>query len=458
MRNCPSVSFTLMAFIIVAGCDKKQEVSIDVYESIPARFRTIDISVEAAGIIEPETTIEVKSKASGEILALNAETGDHVEEGVLLVQIDKRTPGNLVDQSQADLEAAKARRKIAVSQLDRTKNLLDKGIVTETEYETAELELANADAAVISKQVDLENARIALEDADVRAPISGIIIEKNVERGQVISSPTKDVGGGTILLKMADLNTVQVRTRVDETDIGKIEPGMQASVKVAAYPNQPFTGQVLKIEPQAIVDQNVTMFPVLIRLENSKGLLRPGMNAEVEINIAHAENVLAIPTMALRTDRDLATTASVLGISVDELKQKIQASRPALINDSAEQKLNTFNPEVNLSEVRRSLTKTGRNSGNAGNRSDNTEEQEGTAKRDSSINFQFGGNYWVLVVDKDVLNPRFVKTGITDLEYSEIVSGLAKDENVLILPSSGLVERRENMQNRLNQRMRPPGM
>lgn len=452
MRNCPSVSLAFTLFIIlVSACEKEQEVSIDVYESVPAQFRTIDISVEAAGIIEPETTIEVKSKASGEILALNAETGDHVDQGVLLVQIDKRTPGNLVDQSQADLEAAKARRKIAVSQLDRTKNLLDKGIVTETEYETAELELANADAAVISKQVDLENARIALEDADVKAPISGIIIEKNVERGQVISSPTRDVGGGTILLKMADLNTVQVRTRVDETDIGKIEPGMQASVRVAAYPNQPFTGEVLKIEPQATIDQNVTMFPVLIRLENPKGLLRPGMNAEVELNIAHAENVLAIPTMALRNDRDLATTASVLGITVDELKQQIEESRP----DSVEQTSDNFKPETNRSERRRATTRTDQNSATAGR---SGEEAEGASKRESSINFQFGGNYWVLVDDNDVLKPRFVTTGITDLEYSEIVSGLVKDEYVLILPSSGLLERQANMQNRLNERMRPPGM
>src|SRR5690606_30788974 len=130
------------------------------------------------------------------------------------------------------------------------------GIVIETEFETAELELANAEALVISRQVDLENAKIALDDTDIRAPISGIIIEKNVERGQVISSSTRDVGEGTILLKMADLSTVQVRTLVDETDIGKIRPGMPVTVRVAAFPNQPFSGEVLKIEPQAVVDQN----------------------------------------------------------------------------------------------------------------------------------------------------------------------------------------------------------
>jgi HlyD family secretion protein len=445
----------LLLASLISACNKQEEPASAIYESTAVTTRDIDITVEAAGIIEPETTIEVKSKASGEILAMNAETGDHVEQGVLLVQIDKRSPVNIVDQSRADLEAAKARRKIATTQLNRTKNLLDKGIVTETEYETAELELANAEAAVISRQVELENAQIALEDTDVKAPISGIVIEKNVERGQVISSPTRDVGGGTVLLKMADLATVQVRTRVDETDIGKIEPGMQAIVKVSAYPNQPFAGQVLKIEPQATVDQNVTMFPVLIQLENPKGLLRPGMNAEVKINIAHAGNVLAVPTMALRTDRDLATTATVMQLSTDELRQKIASSRASVL-------MTGQGPEPDSANTGRNNT--GENSsppGITGRNRDSRFEDNDSAEMPrsrSSIEFQYGGEYWVLLVQDNVLVPRFVQTGITDLEYSEVVRGLTKDEQVLILPSSGLLERQERIQSSLNQRMRPPGM
>ena len=147
-----------------------------------------------------------------------------------------------------------------------------------------------------------------MDDTDVLAPISGTIIAKNVERGQVISSPTRDVSGGTVLLTMADLSLVQVRTLVDETDIGKIRPGLHATVAVASYPNQPFEGDVLKIEPMAETQQNVTMFPVLIRIPNTDGLLRPGMNAEVEINIGSRQGVLAFPNAALRTDRDVGSS------------------------------------------------------------------------------------------------------------------------------------------------------
>jgi HlyD family secretion protein len=476
MASHNKLLITVILFMLL-GCEKQEEIETELYETESVSYRSIDISVEAAGIVEPETTVEVKSKASGEILVLNAETGDSVEEGTLLVQIDKRTPRNSVDQTSADLEAAIARRKIAQTQIDRTRSLLEKGIVTDTEYETAELELANAQAQVISRQVGLENSRIAMDDTDIKAPISGIIIEKNVERGQVISSPTQDVGGGTILLKMADLSSVLVRTQVDETDIGKIKSGFPVTVTVAAFPNQPFQGVVLKIEPQATVEQNVTRFPVIIRLSNENDLLKPGMNAEVKINIAHADNVLAVPTIALRSERDIATTANVLGISDTELRSKISgdtknsiASTTTTSNESPEiirmgGREITLPPGVDADVVRSAMEK------RRNNQTPTTEEKEVMQKvfqsrnngnrgrrQTANIDYQYGGEYWVLVVQNETLIPRKVKTGITDLEYSEVVDGLNENENILILPSSGLIERQVRMQERLNSRMSLPGM
>ena len=148
---------------------------------------------------------------------------------------------------------AKAKLANATAQKHRADELFGSQALTETEHDQAMLDYANAKAEVVTAQVQVENAKIQLEDTDVRAPISGTIIEKDVERGQVISSPTKDVGGGTVLLKMADLNLVQVKTLVDETDIGKIQSGLRASITVDAYPNHPFEGTVLKIEPQATI-------------------------------------------------------------------------------------------------------------------------------------------------------------------------------------------------------------
>ncbi len=216
----------------------------------------------------------MKSKASGEILSIVAETGDFIEEGTLLVQIDKRTPGNNLSQARAELEASRARRSIAEAQSKRSETLFASRTINEVDYEQTLLEFANSKADVIRAQVAVENARIALDDTDVKSPMTGTVIEKLVEKGQVISSPTMDVGGGTALMMMADLSSVRVKALVDETDIGKVKPDQPVTVTVTAYPNQPFSGAVSRIEPKALEEQTVTTFSVLIILENESGLLR----------------------------------------------------------------------------------------------------------------------------------------------------------------------------------------
>ena len=133
----------------------------------------------------------------------------------------------------------------------------------------------------------------------------------------MIASATGTVGGGTVLLKMANLDTVQVRAMVDETDIGKLQPGLAVTITVDAYPNRTFAGQVLKIEPQSVVQQNVTLFPVTMILPNPDHLLKPGMNTEIAITVGERRGVLAIPNAALRTQRDVASAAGVLGVSMD---------------------------------------------------------------------------------------------------------------------------------------------
>ena len=263
-----------LTFLTMAAACKEPPPPPPPYLAVPVERRDIVVSARANGAIQPDTTVEVKSKASGEILEMMVETGGQVKRGQLMVTIDPRQPRNTVAQAEANLDVAKAKLANATAQKHRADELFGSQALTETEHDQAMLDFANAKAEVVSAQVDVENAKIQLEDTDVRAPISGTIIEKDVERGQVISSPTKDVGGGTVLLKMADLNLVQVKTLVDETDIGKIQPGLRATITVDAYPNRPFDGSVLKIEPQATVVQNVTMFPVLVRIENREGLLQ----------------------------------------------------------------------------------------------------------------------------------------------------------------------------------------
>ena len=488
---------TLLVLVLTACAQDQPESMAPLYDSAPVEIRDIEVNVEAAGVVEPEVTVEVKSKASGEILAMHAETGDVVEAGFLLVEVDKRTPRNRLAEAEASVVAAGARRAIAETQMERSKTLFGTGTLTESDYEQAQLEFANAEAQVIGAEVQLENARISMDDTDVRAPITGTIIQKYVETGTVISSPTQDVSGGTILLHMADLTAVQVRTLVDETDIGKITPGMNTRVTVAAYPNQPFEGQVLKIEPQAIVEQNVTMFAVLIRLENRGGLLKPGMNAEVDIAITNRSAAAVVPTMALRARSDIPVAALMLGIDEAELRSALGngagtggTTAPAaraidmeqvreLIRRSRSGETLTPAQRAQVAELmqarqqgggRWDFAGSGMTGFGGGVRSGvgggggvgappaggggmtafggvtGAVRPAGGRSDDSLLEYQFGGEYWVVAMRDGEPVPTMVRTGITDLRFSEIVQGLEPEDRVLLLPSTSLFEQQEMLQ------------
>ena len=430
-RSFAALRMTVLAGLLLSAC-KKEEAPVT-YQAVPVERRDIVVSAQASGTVQPDTTVEVKSKASGEILDLAVETGQVVKRGALMVRVDPRIPRNAVAQAQADLEVAQARLTNANSQKRRADELFKSQSITEQEHEQALLDYANANAEVIRARVAVDNARDQLDDTNVRAPINGTIIEKQVERGQVISSPTNDVGGGTVLLKMADLNLVQVRTLVDETDIGKIQPGQRATVTVEAFPARPFSGTVLKIEPQAQTEQNVTMFPVLVRIDNKEGLLRPGMNAEVEVHVGRREDVLTVPNAALRTQRDVGSAAEVLGLSPEQVQQEIAGQRGS---GAVEQ----------------------RGSGAAGQmpgQGDRSEPNRAGSRQASSSAPRPRGpaalnRYIVFVRRTGQPTPVWIRTGLTDLDHSEVLEGLTESDSVFLLPSASLVQSQQESRERVN--------
>jgi HlyD family secretion protein len=481
----------LLALVLLAGaCGKKEQTPM--YEAVAVEHRTLVVSASASGAIEPVLTVDVKSKASGEIIEMNVQTGDDVKEGQALATIDPRIPRNNLAQAQANLQVAQAQLQNAKAQLARSDTLYKAQAITESEYENAKLGYANANAAVIRAQTDLENARDRMTDTRLRAPLAGTIIAKNVELGTVISSPTTDVGGGTVLFRMANLDTVQVRTLVDETDIGKVQPGMLSTITVDAYPNRPFEGAVLKIEPQASVQQNVTMFPVLVRIANPNHLLKPGMNTEVEIHVGRRENVLAIPNAALRTQRDVASAAQVLGLDPAQVQQQLAAasqSRPqtpanrdsaslggaparrdssARRDSAAAPAGNTMTmpdgrtiqlpPGVTEAQIRSAFQK--RMSG----QELTAAEQQAMAAMRAQIQRAGGGgqgagtfrraqgeptSYIVFTLKDGKPTPVQIRTGLTDLDYIEVVSGLTDKDTVLVLPSASLLNAQRDMRERM---------
>lgn len=321
----------LAAGLVAAGCSERgesREAMSGPQNLGRAERQDLEIRAEAAGQIEPIRMVEVKSKVSGELTRINVETGDEVRQGTLLATVDPRDVRNALAQMEADLELARARMETTKAQRRRAEELAKAGVLSTQDLENARLEETNASAQLVKARTNLQLAQEKMGDVTIRAPISGTIIEKGVEQGQIIASASANVSGGTTLVKMADLATVQARALVDEVDIGRIHAGQEATVEVEAYPGRTFRGSVTKIEPQAVVEQNVTMFPVLINLPNPERLLKPGMNAEVSVRVADRQGVVAVPNGAVVTLRDAASAGAVLGLDEQELRSSLDKLRP----------------------------------------------------------------------------------------------------------------------------------
>ena len=310
-----TVAVGMVSLALVAGCEVVQEDESEFYIDVaPVEVRDMRITAEATGELEPVLKVEVKSKASGEILDLFADSGDEVEQGTVLAEIDPRDVNNAYNGAMADREVAVARMEIAEAQLERSRTLLAEDVISQQEFEQRELEHANSRASLVRAETNLELAQLRRNDVKIAAPMNGTILEKLVEFGQVIQSATQNVSGGTTLFMMANLDDMRVRTLVDETDVGQLSAGMPATVTVEAFADRTFEGFIEKIEPQAVVQQNITMFPVIVLLDNRSGLLKPGMNAEVEVLVDERHGTLAVPNNAVVQPQELAPAAEVLGM------------------------------------------------------------------------------------------------------------------------------------------------
>jgi HlyD family secretion protein len=392
MRNIYIALFASTLLISCGGSEDTKEDSFKYYSKEEATNKSLELSIEASGEIEAISTIEIKSKASGEVLFLGAEVGDYIKKGAILARIDQRTPNNILAQAEADLGLSKVRLENAKSQLIRGEALHTEGSIADKDFEDIQENYASAQSAVVRTQVSLENANISLDDTIVRSPTEGTVISRNVEVGQVISSPSVAVGGGTILMRMADLGNVRVRALVDEIDVGKVKVGQDVSIKVSAYRDRQFFGKVAKIEPLAKVEQNVTLFPILIDIENKENLLLLGMNTDVIIQILDENVSLSIPTSSLRTRKDIKSAAALLEMSEDQvdtfLKNKVKGE--------------SFNKFI------------------------------------------------VIKDSKDGPELKWVQIGKSDLSNVEVINGLNKGDEVYVLPSQSLVDYQEKFRARVS--------
>ena len=413
--------------------------------------RDIDVVAEASGVVEPIRVVEVKSKASGEALEVTVETGDRVEAGALLATIDPRDVQSAYDQAVADEEAAKVHVQLAQTEQARVKKIRESGLASPQDLETAEQTTADARASLVRADTNLRLARERLADVTIKAPADGTMLSRSVEPGQIIASATQNVSGGTTLFTMADLTTMQVRAKVDEVDIGQVRAGQRVRVSVDAYPGRTFEGEVSKIEPLAVIEQNVTLFPVLVRLGNPEDLLRPGMNADVSIEIATRKDVVAVPNAAAVSPRDARAAAGTLGIEAVDLRAAnadsagsdrsgVEAEAGAGAGECAAAAQTLRGGRESLSDADRATLQSCR---------DKLEAKASAAA--SAVRPAV-----VFVESAAGPRPRLVRLGLSDWDYSEVIDGLEPGDQVVLISVAQMQKQQQEATERIRQRMAGP--
>ncbi|HYR52703.1 MAG TPA: efflux RND transporter periplasmic adaptor subunit [Candidatus Dormibacteraeota bacterium] len=403
--------------------------------------RDIALSIQATGTVEPIDLVEVKSKASGQIIRMPVQVGSFVQKGALLAQIDPRDVQNQYDQALAALRAAQAKVQISNAQKTRSDELYAKQIITADEHEAATLDYANAQAQLVKARTDLDIAKQRRDDATVRAPITGTILQQPVSNGQVISSATSSASGGTTLLMMADLAKVRMRAMVGETDIGNVKTGQAASVTVDAFPQRTFAGHVEKIEPQAVIQQSVTNFPVLISVSNESGVLLPGMNGEVTMLVDERNDVPAIPVDAVRSVRELPIVAQALGLDPAKVKAQVDEQMKDRAQERAARGDSAGGAPSDSMRARWRARRGGRGGG-GGTGSAGT----GGAGRANRAQIAF-------VKNERGLEPRVVRLGLSDFDYAQVLGGVNEGEQVVLLGVAEAQANRAQTQSRIRERM-----
>ncbi|NLD61840.1 efflux RND transporter periplasmic adaptor subunit [Candidatus Sumerlaeota bacterium] len=370
----------------------------NIARSTKVKRDNIELTVSTTGKITANTTVEIKSKASGTITKLPYDISDHVTSGDLLCELDPVDELRNVRLKNVALESAKARvsqqeinlkiqelnletqtssthaalaasevkfadtvdklararalfqkqllskedLSAAENEMAQTSNSLQQAIIDVRELETQphQLELKRQDvklakASVLQSEVDLENAQQALSDTKIYAPSDGVITERTVQIGQIIASGVSNVGGGTVIMTIADVSHLYVDASVDEADIGKVKVGQNVTITTDAYIGKQFTGKISRVAAKGTNSNNVVTFAVRIEVDNAgNGLLRPEMTANIEIEADRRQNVLTLPNEAIQMYRgqnfvdlkgknDTPTSVTIVTGLTDGLKTEV---------------------------------------------------------------------------------------------------------------------------------------
>jgi HlyD family secretion protein len=333
-------------------------------EKLAAAERTdLGRSVVATGKIEPVTKVEIKSKASGIIQKLPVNVGDYVRQGQVICELDQNDLIPRLRQAQAALNVAKAAvvsaksdyEKVKVDaagpdlpflkrDMDRARKLLGEQLIAQNAHDdsvkayemavnrkqsavanlsVAQAAIEKADASEQQAQAVVAQAEEDLRNATIVSPIDGVVMSRDREIGDAVSSILTMGSGATLIMTLGDLSEVYVKGKVDESDIGKVWLGQPARIRVESFKDQSFPGKVTKISPMGVEKDNVTTFEVRVSISNQSRKLRSQMTANAEIILEERHGVVVIPEGALIYKKDKSTEVEVPDPSAEKGRRRL---------------------------------------------------------------------------------------------------------------------------------------
>lgn len=282
------------AFFFLSHPSSGSGVTLETARVSPTSMTNV---VTATGTVEPVTEVEVGTQVSGIINKIYVDYNSVVAKGQLIAEMDKVTLEAELRSQEAQLSNAKAEYEYQQKNYARSKVLFEKKLISDTDYETATYNYEKAEAAYNQAQASMVKVRQNLGYATITSPIDGVVISKEVEEGQTVAA---GFNTPTLFTIANDLTQMRVIADVDEADIGQVEEGQHVKFTVDAYPDDVFEGNVTQIRLQATTESNVVTYEVVISAYNPELKLKPGLTANVTIYTLERDDVLCIPTKALR--------------------------------------------------------------------------------------------------------------------------------------------------------------
>ena len=289
-----AVVLIALAVWLLSGGKKEEKVS---FETAKIEKQDIHTSITATGTIEPVTSVTVGTQVSGIVAKLYVDYNSVVKKGQVIAELDKTNLISELNRAKADLSSAQSTLNYETANFKRYQTLFDKGLVSANDYENARLTYDKARQTVASSRESVQKAQTNLGYATITSPIDGVVLSKSVEEGQTVAASFNTPELFTIA---QDLTDMRVIADIDEADIGGVKEGQHVSFTVDAFPDDKFEGYVTQVRQQATTSSNVVTYQVVISAPNKDLKLMPGLTANVTIYTLELNNVLAVPTKALR--------------------------------------------------------------------------------------------------------------------------------------------------------------